>query len=100
METVNSQAIKADAGKPRPSLVPPQIIWDVAEVRAYGNAKYPEGGPDNWKQVEPQRYIDALYRHLLAFIEDPESVDKESGIKHYKHMACNMAFLCELLKGE
>ena len=30
---------------------------------------------DSWKQVEKQRYIDALYRHFLHFIEDPESID-------------------------
>lgn len=26
-------------------------------------------------------------------------VDTESGIPHYKHMACNMAFICEMLGG-
>ena len=97
---MNNQTIKADAGKLRLSLVPPQIIRDIAEVREYGNAKYPEGGPDNWKQVEIERYRDALFRHLLAYLEDPYGVDEESGIEHYKHMACNMAFLCEMEKGE
>lgn len=93
---MNNQTVKADAGKLRLSLVPPQIIRDIAEVREYGNAKYPEGGPDNWKQVEIERYRDALFRHLLAYLEDPYGVDEESGIEHYKHMACNMAFLCEM----
>ena len=23
-----------------------------------------------------------------------------SGIEHYKHIACNAAFICEILKGE
>lgn len=86
---------KRDAGKPRPSLVPPQIILDIAEVREYGNAKY--GDPDNWRQVELQRYIDALYRHMLAFVADPASTDDESGLRHYKHMACNMAFICDMM---
>ena len=71
-----------------------------AEVREYGNNKYPEGGPDNWKNVEIQRYRDALFRHLLAYLDDPYGVDEESGIEHYKHMACNMAFLCEMEKWE
>lgn len=35
-----SQTAKLDAGKPRPSLVPPALIWSVARVREYGNAKY------------------------------------------------------------
>jgi hypothetical protein len=85
---------KDDDGKPKVSLVPPQIIYDIAEVREYGNKKYPEGGKNNWKYVDIQRYRDALGRHVLAYLEDPEGVDKESGIKHYKHIACNIAFIC------
>lgn len=92
------QSVKADAGKPKLSLVPSQIIWDIAEVREYGNKKYPDGGKDNWKRVEMGRYIDALYRHFLAFIDNPFSNDTESGIPHYKHMACNMAFICEMME--
>lgn len=97
-ETTGSQEAKADKGKLRIGLVPTQIIRDIAEVREYGNKKY--GSPDNWKNVEPYRYVDALLRHTLAFMDDPESVDEESGIPHYKHMACNMAFLCEMYKKE
>ena len=87
---------KADAGKLQISLVPTQIIRDIAEVRMYGNNKY--GSPDNWKTVELRRYIDALLRHTLAFMDDIDSVDAESGIAHYKHMACNMAFICEMMR--
>lgn len=89
---------KADVGKPKLSLVPTQIIRDIAVVREYGTGKYHD--PENWRKVELQRYIDAFYRHWLAFIEDRHSVDAESGIEHYKHMACNMAFICELIKEE
>ena len=98
MATTNDQTIKADNGKPKLSLVPPEIIRNIAVVREYGNNKYPKGGKDNWKKVEPDRYKDALFRHLLAYIEDPEGVDEESGIPHLWHLACNVAFLCELEK--
>lgn len=91
------QSAKADAGKLRLSLVPVQIIRDIAEVREYGNRKY--GDPENWRQVDMRRYVDALLRHMLAFVEDPYGVDSESGIQHYKHMACNMAFICEMMRG-
>ena len=91
---MNDQTAKADAGKIRPTLVPTQLIRDVAEVREYGNKKYKD--PNNWKQVEIQRYRDALCRHLLAYIDDSKSVDEESGIPHYKHMATNIAFICAL----
>lgn len=93
---VVDQRAKADAGKPKLTLVPTRIIYDIAEVREYGNNKYPDGGPDNWKRVEVQRYRDAAFRHFLAYIKDPESVDPESGIKHRKHLECNLAFLAEM----
>ena len=88
------QTAKADAGKPEITLVPTQIIRDIAVIRMYGNKKY--GDPDNWKTVEPVRYRDALMRHLLAYIDDPASVDDESGLPHLWHAACNIAFLCDM----
>lgn len=88
---------KADAGKLEIDLVPMQIVRDIAEVRMYGNKKY--GDPDNWKTVELRRYVNALLRHTLAFANDINSVDEESGIPHYKHMACNMAFISEMMEG-
>ena len=93
---MNNQTAKADAGKPELALVPVQIIRDIATVRMYGNQKYHD--PDNWKTVELKRYINALYRHFLDFLENPDSLDPESGIPHYMHMACNMAFICEMMK--
>ena len=95
---LRDQTAKADGGKPRLSLVPMQIIWDVAEIREYGTKKYKD--PDNWKRVEMERYVDALLRHTLAFVEDHQSVDEESGLAHYKHMACNMAFICAMMEGK
>lgn len=88
------QTIKADGGKPRLSLVPTQIIRDIAQVREYGVQKY--GAPESWRLVERERYVDALLRHTLAYLEDPKGVDAESGLAHYKHIACNLAFLCEM----
>lgn len=92
------QSAKADAGKPDLTLVPRQIIWDIAEVRGYGVQKYPNGGPENWRQVEIQRYRAALLRHLMKYLDDPQSVDEESGLPHRWHMECNMAFIAELEK--
>jgi len=95
---LSEQAVKADAGKPKLSLVPMQILYDIARVREYGVAKY--GDPENWRNVEAKRYIDALLRHTVAFARDPEGLDEESGLTHLAHVACNVAFLCELLKKE
>ena len=85
---------KADTGKPRPTLVPTSLIRAVTAVREYGTAKYHE--PENWRTVEPQRYRDALYRHWLAYLEDPNGTDVESGLPHLWHVACNVAFLIEM----
>ena len=89
---------KHDEGKLDLTLVPRQIIWDIAAVREYGNKKY--GDPDNWKTVEITRYRAAAFRHLLAYLEDPHGVDDESGLLHLSHLACNIAFLCELERDE
>lgn len=97
LPSLPSQEAKADIGKPRLSLVPSQIIRDIARVREYGNDKY--GDPENWKTVEPERYRDAAYRHLLAYIDNPAGIDEESGLPHLWHLACNIAFLCEMEKG-
>lgn len=85
---------KADTGKPKLTLVPRKIIFDIAKIREYGNAKY--GDPDNWKIVSKERYRDAAYRHFMAYLDDPEGVDEESGLPHLWHLACNVAFLCEM----
>lgn len=95
---MTDQTIKADAGKPQLSLVPTEIIKDIAYIRMYGVEKYSD--PDNWRKVEIQRYRDAAYRHWLAYLDDPSGVDEESGYPHLWHLACNIAFLCEMEKGK
>lgn len=95
-EDLGNQTAKADAGKLQLTLVPRQMIRDVARIRMYGNAKY--GDPENWRTVEVQRYRDAAFRHLLAYLDDPHGVDEESGLPHLWHLECNLAFLAEMEK--
>jgi hypothetical protein len=89
-----SQTAKADMGKPRLTLVPRTIFYAIAQVREYGNRKY--GEPESWRAVEIERYRDAAFRHLLAYLDDPQGVDEESGLPHLHHLACNVAFLAEM----
>ena len=96
--TEYNQEAKADAGKAQLTLVPREIIWDIAQIRMYGTKKYKD--PDNWKRVETVRYQDAAMRHFLAYLDNPESVDEESGLPHLWHLACNIAFLCERYKDD
>lgn len=88
-----NQEVKADKGKIRPTLVPVSLIKAVAAVRGYGVEKYHD--PENWREVEIERYKDALYRHWLAYLGG-EWLDQESGLPHLWHLACNAAFLIEL----
>lgn len=85
---------KDTTGKIRLSLVPPSIIEAIGAVRTFGGAKY--GSDDNWQAVPSEEWLDALYRHLLCFLKDPQAKDPESGLSHLAHMACNLAFLIEL----
>jgi len=96
--TEAADTAKADGGKPHPSYVPVEIIEAVMRVREYGNAKY--GDPDNWRTVEPERYHEALLRHVLRAWTDPYAVDPESGLMHLEHAACNIAFLLALKRAE
>ena len=89
-----NQDAKADSGKAKLTLVPRKMIFDIARIREYGVEKYHD--PDNWKKVEPERYRDAAFRHLCAYLDDPSGVDEESGLPHLWHLACNIAFLCEM----
>ena len=89
-----NQDAKADYGKEQLTLVPRRIIHAIARVRMYGVQKYKD--PDNWKRVEVERYRDAAFRHWLAYLDDPNGVDAESGLPHLWHLAANVAFLCEM----
>lgn len=84
---------KYDTGKARLDLVPPRVIQAVGIIRTYGNEKY---SGDTYKLVEPYRYRAALMRHLVEYLIDPKSIDKESGYPHLWHLTTNAAFLCEL----
>lgn len=89
----NIQCAKADKGKLPISLVPMEIIRNIAAIRKYGEEKY--HAPNNWVLVDKQRYIDAMWRHLLAY-QEGEELDEESGLPHLWHAACNMAFILEM----
>jgi len=61
-------------------------------VLHYGAKKYK---PNNWRTVEPQRYVAAFERHWQAYLTG-EMIDSESGLPHLSHCMTNLAFLLEL----
>lgn len=89
----NNQTYKADNGKTRLDLVSPTFIEAVGKIRTFGVQKY--GDSDSWAKVEPKRYMAALLRHINAY-RMGEETDKESGMPHLWHAACNLMFLIDL----
>lgn len=56
---------KADAGKPRMGLIPPDVLIEVAKLYTMGAAKYSD---DNWKLgMDYYRVYDAMQRHANYF---------------------------------
>ena len=92
---MNNQNAKRDSGKIEITLVPMEMVEAAAVVRMYGNEKYPEGGADNWKDVSVERYRNALFRHLFQYLREPFGIDQESGLPHWYHVACNVAFITQ-----
>lgn len=86
------QSLKADGGKVRLELVPPEAILAIGRVMTHGAEKY---GALSYREVEPERYIGALLRHFMAYLEG-EEIDPDSGLKHIEQVLCNAAFLVDL----
>ena len=85
-----SDGVKNDAGKRKWTLLPWRELGDVVDVLMHGAKVYPE--PDNWKRVAPERYKDALLRHVLAYIQG-ERLDPETGKSHLAHAICCALFM-------
>lgn len=84
---------KETKDKPRLTLVPRKIIFAIAKVREFGSRKYLTS--DSWKLNKREQYQDAAYRHFMAYLDDNDSLDEESGLPHLHHLATNIAFLIE-----
>lgn len=87
-----SGGIKNDKTKLDWTMLPFGAIEEILKVMDYGARKYER---DNWKKVEPNRYIAASFRHIVAELKG-EDYDKESGFLHLSHLACNTLFLLYL----
>ena len=81
---------KYDKGKPKWSMLPFAQVEQILRIVEFGAEKY---GKDNWQTCkEPERYIDAAFRHLIAYASGNKK-DSESGKSHLAHCACNLLFL-------
>lgn len=97
-------------GKPRYSLIPAsfweallsprapdhkarmKVLEGVAQVLTFGAKKY---GDHNWRKAGSwSSVMDSAMRHCVAILNG-ETVDAESGLPHWAHLGCNLAFLIE-----
>ena len=86
------KGVKYDQGKTQWRLFPWKAAESIAQVLLYGARKY---SPDNWIKVmrgDPDRYFDALMRHLVAW-RAGEEIDPESGRPHLSHAGACILFL-------
>lgn len=79
-----------DQGKVRMDLVDPNFVEGLAKVLTFGATKY---GDNNWKGgIDFTRILGSIDRHLNE-IKKRNDIDKESGLPHIHHIACNLMFL-------
>ena len=81
--------VKDDSSKLRYDLIDFKSIEQMVSVLTMGANKY---GPDNWKNVEDERYVAATMRHFFSH-QLGELTDRESGQPHLAHVLCNVMFL-------
>jgi len=81
--------IKHDQNKPDWDIADFDAIEDMIRVLTFGANKYER---DGWREVEAERYLSALMRHIAAY-KRGEILDLESGLPHLAHAACNIHFL-------
>ena len=68
----------AMSGKGLPSLLPVDALRAAARRFEDGAYKY---GRDNWRKGIPlSRYVDSIYRHLWAFVDNDYSEDHLSAV--------------------
>lgn len=86
-EAAGKHGVRDNKGKPRPALLVPWFILEMAAVMAYGALKY---AVNQWKLGLPvSEHMDAAGRHQLRFMmrEDREA---ESKCLHLAHAAVDL----------
>ena len=88
-----NKKFKKDAdGKVDYSLLPPDVLLEIAKVLTMGAEKY---GANTWRNPDsPDYHTAAAMRHFEAWRRG-EDLDEESGRSHLVHAITNLIFLYE-----
>lgn len=79
--------------KPQFSLMPPEVLRQVAEVFTFGVDKYSK---NDWqKKCDFDFWLDKIYRHLNEY-QSGNYLDKESDLPHLAHMIADAMILAAL----
>lgn len=82
--------LRKDFNKRRWDLFPFDAAEEVVKVLEFGATKYE---PRGWEAgMDWHRCYNSMLRHLFAWFAG-EDLDKETGISHMSHAACNALFL-------
>ena len=82
--------VRYDEGKPRMDLLPGDALVEIAKVLTHGANKY---SPRNWeKGMDWHKLYAPIQRHLWKWWQG-EELDKESGLHHLAHAACDVLML-------
>lgn len=90
----NPKTILGEA-KPPITPCPPSALLHLGRAMADGKRKY---GSMNWrdKRVSSNVYVDAAFRHLMAWWDGEEEAE-DSGVHHLGHVMACMAILLDAL---
>lgn len=106
--TKHESGVKNDSGKLPVGIVIqrqfPKALKRISEASEYGHNKYRETDHDylNAQRVDNKRdrYLNAMFRHLLDSGINLEDKDPETGIEHLVHAVWNGLQLLEAIENE
>ncbi len=85
------KALRYNSNKPTMSMVPLEVVREIAKVFDYGSKKYPER--DNWKKgFAWQSLLDSCLRHLTDW-QTGNDLDDESKLNNITMALCNLTML-------
>lgn len=94
LERKFDQSVKSDEGKIDYTLLSIPALKELAKVRMFGVKKY--GDRDSWRKVEPERFKQAMLRHMFDYLEGKSINEEDGGVRVLAQVLCNGMFLLDM----